>query len=158
MQNITPKVDIDEFNIVNIDLLEFNKGVEEISLWGNKIADYEKAVKKLKALPNLKAVWFNENPISDLEDFTEKLYKEIPNLQIVNKELTPSSTEWVLQVLCRDKPPIPIEETLTLDLAGRKIEYFKPEWLLKLPKLKEIDITDQDELVKILIFIALLAF
>ncbi len=80
-----PKIDMDEYGIENIDKLEFGEDVEELSLWSNKITNYENLVAKLKSLPNLKAVWVNENPVAESADFVTKLYADIPYLQITPK-------------------------------------------------------------------------
>ena len=148
-----PKVEMDDYKIVNIDGLEFADDVEELNLWSNKIANYDNLVVRLKLIPNLKAVWLNDNPVSEPSDFVEKLYKDLPSLQIINKELTPSSTDWVLKVLCRANIDIPLNEILSLDLSGRHIEYFRPEFLELLPKLREIDISNNEHLVFLLLSI-----
>jgi Leucine-rich repeat (LRR) protein len=138
---------MDEYRIVNIDKLEFADEVEELNLWSNKIANYDSLVARLKLMPNLKAVWLNDNPVSEPLDFIWKLYKDLPSLQIINKQLTPSSTDWVLKVLCRMNTDIPLNEILSLDLSGRHIEYFKPEFFDHLPKLREVDISNNEHLV-----------
>ena len=83
--------------------------MEELSLWSNQIANYEQTVGKLKELPNLKAVWLNENPVAEEPDFYARLLADLPNLQIINKQLTPKATDWVLQVICRDPFHTPLE-------------------------------------------------
>ena len=138
---------MDEYRIDNIDKLEFGEDVEELNLWSNKISLYDNIVARLKLMPNLKAVWLNDNPVSEPDDFIDRLYADIPSLQIINKKLTPSTTEWVLSVLCRMKIEIPLSEILALDLSGRRIEYFRPEFLKLLPKLRKIDISDNEHLV-----------
>ena len=100
---------MDEYAIENIDKLEFGESVEELSLWGNKISNYENLVMRLKLMPNLKAVWLNENPVAEIPGFYTKLHTDLPQLQLINRQLTPGATEWVLKPLCRDKFGTPIE-------------------------------------------------
>lgn len=138
---------MDEYRIVNIDKLEFADDVEELNLWSNKIADYDNLVARLKLMPNLKAVWLNDNPVADLPDFASRLYADMPSLQIVNKQLTPASTEWVLKVLCRASVEAPLSEVASLDLSGRRVEHFRPEFLKLLPKLRTVDISNNEHLV-----------
>ncbi len=102
-------MELDEYGIKNIDKLVFSPKVEELSLWTNNITDYAQLVLKLKELPNLKAVWVNENPVAEEADFYARLLADLPNLQIINKQLTPRATEWVLKAICRDPFGTPLE-------------------------------------------------
>ncbi len=138
---------MDEYGVENIDKLEFGKDVEQLSLWSNRIANYDNLVVKLKTLPNLKAVWLNGNPVADSPDFFAKLFSDLPHLQLINKQLTPSATEWVFKVIAQDKFPASLEDTLSLDLSGRKIENLAPELLEKLPRLRELDLSGNAHLV-----------
>ena len=55
--------DLDEYNIASLKAIKFRDEVEEISLWGNSILDPNNVTKNLMALPNLKALWLNGNPV-----------------------------------------------------------------------------------------------
>lgn len=96
------RIELDEYQIENIDKLEFHEELEELSLWTNRISNYEGLATKLKTLPNLKGVWLNENRVADDPEFCSKLFADIPNLQIINTKFTPCCTEWVLKVLCKE--------------------------------------------------------
>lgn len=55
--------------ISNTELFNIKEGCETLSFYGNNISDLEMLKKTLKKLPNLKALWVNENPIEKLENF-----------------------------------------------------------------------------------------
>ena len=55
--------DLDEYDIVSLKKIKFREEVEEISLWGNKILDPNNITEILMNLPNLKALWLNDNPV-----------------------------------------------------------------------------------------------
>lgn len=54
--------DLDEYDIESLKDIKFREEVEEISLWGNKILDPNNITEILMKLPNLKALWLNDNP------------------------------------------------------------------------------------------------
>ena len=55
--------DLDEYDIETLTDIKFREEVEEISLWGNKILDPNNITEILMKLPNLKALWLNDNPV-----------------------------------------------------------------------------------------------
>jgi hypothetical protein len=55
--------DLDNYEIKSLKEIKFREEVEEISLWSNEIHDPNDITKILMALPNLKAVWLNDNPV-----------------------------------------------------------------------------------------------
>ena len=57
--------DLDEYDIEELKTITFRPEVEEISLWGNKIHNPNDITEILMKLPNLKALWLNDNPVAD---------------------------------------------------------------------------------------------
>lgn len=56
-------------------------GLEVIKLGGNQIKDM-KEVKELSSLKDLKSLDFEGNPVSDTDDFREKVYKDFEELDV----------------------------------------------------------------------------
>ena len=54
---------LDELGIIELEGLKFPEEVEEISLFNNEVINPNQVVKYLVPLPNLKALWLNNNPV-----------------------------------------------------------------------------------------------
>ena len=55
--------DLDNYDIDDLTKITFRPEVEEISLWSNKISKPTDITSVLMKLPNLKALWLNDNPV-----------------------------------------------------------------------------------------------
>jgi len=54
---------LDDYEIGSLKEFKFRPEVEQVSLWNNQINDPNDITKILMVLPNLKALWCNNNPV-----------------------------------------------------------------------------------------------
>lgn len=121
--------DIDEIPIIM-------PGTLMLSLWGNNFSDISQFEHVLK---DLKAIWLNENPISNHEanlfSFIEEKY---PNIEILNSKLTTNAKSWAIQYLVNS---LDLEKTAHIDLSDRQVNRISPEILNYIPSAFSIDIS-----------------
>ena len=55
--------DLDDYGISTIKDIKFIEEVEVISLYGNEVSHPGEITNILMKLPNLKALWLNDNPV-----------------------------------------------------------------------------------------------
>lgn len=48
-------------------------------------------------MPDLKVLFLNYNPVSDVEGFFEIIEKEFPNIELLNSKFTKNATEFALK-------------------------------------------------------------
>ena len=78
------RLDLSENQIEKgLENLKHLDGIMQISLENNKIADIEE-LKHLAGLANLMSLMVEGNPISQEENYREKLFKIIPSLQVID--------------------------------------------------------------------------
>ena len=54
---------LEDYDIKKLDNIPFREEVQEINLWTNQIENPAEITKVLMKLPNLKALWLNDNPV-----------------------------------------------------------------------------------------------
>jgi len=54
---------LDDYEISTLKEFKFRPEAEQVSLWNNNINDPNDVTKVLMAMPNLKALWLNNNPV-----------------------------------------------------------------------------------------------
>lgn len=93
--------DLDEYEIETLADINFRPEVEEISLWGNKIAKPTEITEHLMKLPNLKALWLNGNPVQDNCANFNIIGNHFDKLEIFNSALTTKANEWAVKFYAR---------------------------------------------------------
>ena len=105
----------------------------------------------LKKLPKLKALWLNDNPISQGEDwkiFQIVVEKDFPNIEILNTKFTRNAGEWAVKYATfkgdfQKISETPIEKMKYIDVSGRNfLGLEKYDFLAKMKKLRILDLRD----------------
>ena len=119
----TTEITLDEVQIASLKFMELPAKLVTLSLWGNEINSLEETVDLLKTLPNLKALWLNNNPVTENKDFYSEICTASPQLELLNSEFTEQVGEWGILYLARKQIPKPntLKEIAYLDLSGRAI-------------------------------------
>lgn len=136
--------DLDEYEISDLKSLPpFREEVEEISLWGNQIFNPEDITKVLMTLPNLKALWLNDNPVAKNCQNFNVIGNIFDKLEIFNSALTSKAGEWAILYYARDSGAKKLEDIVSLDLQGKNLLMVKDlSFLKKLTALKTLDISN----------------
>ena len=123
--------------------------MEEISLWDNEILDPNDMTKILMKLPNLKAVWLNNNPmVKNCSNFNI-IGNHFDKLEILNSQLTSKAGEWAMLYYARDSGAKSLEEIEELDLSGKNLLMVEDlAFLERLTSLKRLDISDNVDMYK----------
>ncbi len=79
---------LDNLGIEDLTTLPFPEQTEEVSLFDNQIMNPKFIVDCLVPLPNLKALWLNNNPVVDACSNFHAISELMPNLEICNSVLT----------------------------------------------------------------------
>jgi tubulin--tyrosine ligase-like protein 12 len=109
-----------------------------LSLWGNL---FESLDQLASVLPQLKAIWLNDNPICDNEENTWRLFEQVeghhPNIEVLNSKFTRNAGAWALQFVshCPD-----LESITHLDLSDRDFMRADPHLLELMPRLTTLNI------------------
>ena len=113
---------------------------------GNEIMNPNEIAKIIVPLPNIKAMWFNANPVVNACSNFSSISELMPTLEIVNSKFTNMAGEWAVLFYARDSGAKTIEEIESLNLAGRGLTYIKDLALFdKFTSLKRLDISDHPE-------------
>ena len=113
--------DLDEYEIQDLKNIQFREEVEEISLWGNQIFNPEDITKNLMTLPNLKALWLNDNPVvTNCQNFNV-IGNVFDKLEIFNSALTAKAGEWAMLFYARDSGAKRLEDIVSLELQGKNL-------------------------------------
>lgn len=72
-----------------------------LSFYGNKIENFDLVKEILDKVPNLKAIWLNENPLVDgpekrllIHKFIEETY---PNIELINSKFSKNAGDWAIK-------------------------------------------------------------
>jgi tubulin--tyrosine ligase-like protein 12 len=93
---------LDSLKISELTSLPFPETAEEISLFDNDIMNPKYIVDCLVPLPNLKALWLNNNPVVDACSNFHSISELMPNLEILNSTFTAKAGEWAMLFYARD--------------------------------------------------------
>ena len=141
--------DLDEYDIVDLKTINFRPEVEEVSLWGNKILDPNMITKVLMTLPNLKALWLNDNPVANNCSNFNIIGDHFDHLQIFNSALTCKAGEWAMLFYARESGAKTLEEITSLNLSGKTLLTVEDlSFLKKMTNLKSLDISDNVDMYK----------
>ena len=127
-------LDYDGLNLTDdtIDLIKISPTVTEtLSIEDNKIENIQLIEELLENNKNLKAFWCRDNVFCDVnENYEKDFYTKFPNLELLNRKLTPNATSWAINYLintpCVSEKQKIYEEynncfgkRIILDLSGR---------------------------------------
>lgn len=95
--------DLDNMNISTLmSLPQFPETIEQLSLFGNEIENPNDIAKKLVPLPNLRALWLNNNPVVDTCSNFSMIGSTMPALEILNSQLTNKAGEWAMHFYAKE--------------------------------------------------------
>ena len=141
--------DLDDYDIADLNKVKFRDEVEEISLWDNKIIDPNNVTKILMKLPNLRALWLNNNPVAKNCSNFNVIGDHFDKLEIFNSALTCKAGEWAMLFYARDQGAKTLEEIVTLDLSGKNLLMVDDlDFLKKMTNLKTLDISNNVDMYK----------
>ena len=92
----TLELDLDSMGISNLDALPLHENLETLSLMFNNIENPGQMTSKLLELPNLKALWLNENPVVETCANFNLIGEHFPVLEVLNSKFTSKAAEWAL--------------------------------------------------------------
>lgn len=113
--------DLDSYDIKTLKEFKFRPEVEEISLWDNEIMDPNDVTKVLMTLPNLKALWLNNNPVVASCSNFNIIGNIFDKLEIINSNLTQKAGEWAMLFYARDSGAQTLADIQKLDLSGKNL-------------------------------------
>lgn len=116
---------MDSLGIEDLSTLPFPEQTEEVSLFDNEIMNPKFIVDCLVPLPNLKAMWLNNNPVVDACSNFHAISELMPNLEICNSVLTAKAGEWAMLFYARDQGAKSLQEIKSLNLAGKGLLYME---------------------------------
>lgn len=105
------------------------ENIETLSFYNNNIKNFDTIVDILHKCPKLKAIWLNENPLSDTVEkrfLTHKFIEEnFSNIEIMNSNFTQHAGEWAIKYATFSgdlglMAEIPLEEMKSLNLSDRQ--------------------------------------
>ena len=79
----------------------------------------------LVPLPNLKALWLNNNPVVDACSNFHAISELMPSLEICNSVLTAKAGEWAMLFYARDQGAKTLQEIRSLNLAGKGLLFLE---------------------------------
>ncbi len=113
---------------------------------GNEIINPNEVAKKILPLPNIKAMWFNANPVVTACSNFSSIADLMPTLEIINSKFTNQAGEWALLYYAREQGAKSLEEIEHLNLGGRGLTFIKDIALVdRLKSLKRLDLSDHPE-------------
>jgi len=116
---------LDSLGIEDLSTLPFPEQTVEVSLFDNEIMNPKFIVDCLVPLPNLKAMWLNNNPVVDACSNFHAISELMPNLEICNSVLTAKAGEWAMLFYARDQGAKSLQEIKSLNLAGKGLLYME---------------------------------
>ena len=75
----------------------------------------------LVPLPNLRALWLNNNPLVDTCVNFNQIGEFMPKLEILNSKFTSKAGEWAILFYARDQEANTLEDIIELNLNGRGV-------------------------------------
>ena len=137
-------LDLDELEIEKLEPLQIPEkfpNLESLSLWGNKLNDTADLLKTLAALPNLRGLWIQGNPIHEAPGVAESVLACCRKLEIFDSKFTSQYGEWALLFAAHSTDP----KTVTiLDLSDRGIKALNQEAFKNFLNLANVDFTGND--------------
>jgi hypothetical protein len=138
--------DLDELKITSLAEFKWPETLEELSMIGNEIVNPNDIVKSIVPLPNIKAMWFNANPVVTQCSNFSSISDLMPTLEIINSKFTNQAGEWAILFYAREQGAKTLEEIEHLNLGGRGLTFIKDISLFdRLTSLKRLDLSDHPE-------------
>lgn len=103
----------------------------------------------LMALPNLKALYLNDNPVAECCANFNVVGDLFDKLEIINSNLTGKASDWAMLFYARDSGAKTMDEITYLDLSGKNLLLVDDlEFLKKMTNLKKLDISNNVDMYK----------
>ena len=141
--------DLGDYGIKSIKEWKFRDEVEEIDLRYNELFDPNDVTKVLMKLPNLKALWMNENPVATNCSNFNVIGDHFDKLEIFNSTLTEKAGEWAMLFYARDSGAKTLADITYLDLSGKNLLMVTDlSFLKQMTNLRTLDISDNVDMYK----------
>lgn len=100
-------------------------------------------------LPNLKALWLNENPVEKNCANFNIIGDHFDKLEIFNSQLTTKAGEWAMLFYAKDSGAKKLEDITKLDLSGKNLLAVDDiSFLKQMTNLRHLDISDNIDMYK----------
>lgn len=126
---------------------EINPDCLTLSFYGNNIKDLNLVEHLCEKYTKIKALWLNENPISENRAVWDLIEKKFQNVEIFNSKFTKNAGLWAINYLIHgcdlSKMPekIQTEDVRLINLSDRDIFNFENFEVFKnFPKVKKLDL------------------
>lgn len=140
---------MDSYEIKSIKEWKFRDEVEEVDLMDNELIDPNDVTKVLMALPNLKALWLNDNPVEKNCSNFNVIGDHFDKLEIFNSKLTEKAGEWAMLFYARDSGAKTLADITSLNLRGKNLLMVSDlSFLKQMTNLKHLDISDNVDMYK----------
>ena len=115
----------------------------------NELFDPNDVTKVLMTLPNLKALWLNDNPVVKNCSNFNVIGDHFDKLEIFNSTLTEKAGEWAMLFYARDSGAKTLADITSLDLHGKNLLMVTDlSFLKEMTNLKYLDISDNVDMYK----------
>ena len=138
---------LDSLGIEDLSILgQIPDTAEEISLFDNQILNPKFIVDILVPLPNLKALWLNNNPVVEACSNFHSISELMPSLEICNSVFTAKAGHWAMLYYAREQGAKTIEQIESLDLSGKGLQYLEStDVFADMTGLKRLNISGHPE-------------
>lgn len=133
--------DLDLTELKSLNIPERFPQLEALSIYGNQVEDPAEVLATIAALPNLRGLWINDNPVVDAPAIDESILSCCPKLEILNSNLTKNYTEWALLYIAHSKDA---KTVTTIDLSGRELHALNPNAFKPFLNLSKADFREND--------------
>ena len=141
--------DLDDYKISTLKDFKFSDQAQIISLYGNELTNPAEITNTLMKLPNLKALWLNDNPVEKNCANFNIIGDHFDKLEIFNSQLTTKAGEWAMLFYAKDSGAKKIEDITKLDLSGKNLlQVDDISFLKKMTSLHHLDISDNVDMYK----------
>lgn len=118
-------------------------------MFSNEISNPADITTVLMKLPNLKALWLNDNPVQKNCANFNIIGDHFDKLEIFNSQLTSKAGEWAMLFYARDSGAKTLEDIYKLDLSGKNLLTVDDiSFIKKMKNLRYLDISDNVDMYK----------
>ena len=100
------ELDYDDYELTNdtFDKIMVNELTETLTMENNKIDNIQLLYDLLDKFNNIKGLWVRDNSFCDVNpQYEEYIMEHYPNIQLLNRKLTPNAGKWAIEYLLTDK-------------------------------------------------------
>ena len=127
-------------------MIPFSQEVEEISLFNNRVENPGQLTSFLVPLPNLKALWLNNNPVVHNCVNFATIGEMMPALEILNSKFTSKAGRWAFIYYAKDQGAVNLSDIRELDLTGKGVLHIKDLSVFdQMTSLVSLDLSDHPE-------------